>query len=112
MTQSQDDTTAGGVQDAVECARYLKALGDPLRLQMIRALQSGPKTVSDIALLLELEMSNVSHHLRVLYHAGLVSTQRDGKFIYYSLNKELVKSRALPAGRFDFGCCRLDLGAQ
>ncbi len=112
MTQAQDDQEADGVQDAVECARYLKALGDPLRLQMVRALQSGPKTVSDISLLLDLEMSNVSHHLRVLYHAGLVSTERDGKFIYYSLNKDLVKSRAVPTGRFDFGCCRLDLEAQ
>jgi DNA-binding transcriptional ArsR family regulator len=95
--------------EAAQCARYLKALGDPVRLQMMRALQSGPKSVSDLVLLLEVEMANVSHHLRVLYHAGLVTTQREGKFIYYSLCKEVLKSNPRLAGQLDFGCCKLDL---
>lgn len=52
--------------EAAQCAKYRKALGAPIRLQMIRALQSGPKSVSDISLLLDLELPNVCHHLRVL----------------------------------------------
>ena len=105
MANSQENDAG----KAVQCAKYLKALGDPIRLQMIRALQSGPKSVSDISLLLELELSNVSHHLRVLFNAGLVVTERDGKFIYYSLSPDVTKSRAVPAGLFDFGCCKLDM---
>ena len=100
-------------KEAVQCAKYLKALGDPIRLQMIRALQSGPKSVSDFTLLLDLELPNVSHHLRVLYNAGLVSTERDGKFIYYSLRQEVLNVRSkLPSGLFDFGCCKLDLRSK
>src|SRR6056297_2396098 len=67
------------------CATYLKAVADPTRLAIIRALQVGPLSVSDIAELLEHEMGVVSHHLRVLYHADIVQTRRDGKYIYYSL---------------------------
>jgi DNA-binding transcriptional ArsR family regulator len=94
--------------DTVQCAIYLKALGDPVRLQIVRGLQSGPLSVSDLAQLLELEMANVSHHLRVLFHADIVTTQRDGKFIYYDLNKEFLKSRPI-AKSLDFGCCKVDL---
>jgi len=97
------------MKEATQCAKYMKALGDPIRLQMIRALQSGPKSVSDISELLELELQNVSHHLRVLLHAGLVSNERDGKFIYYSLSPDVMKHRAESAGMLDFGCCKLDL---
>ncbi len=55
--------------DTEACAVYLKALGDPVRLQIIRALQAGSMSVSDLVMLLELEIANVSHHLRVLFHA-------------------------------------------
>jgi DNA-binding transcriptional ArsR family regulator len=94
--------------DPYLCANYLKALGDPIRLQIVRALQSGALSVSDLALMLELELPNVSHHLRVLYHADIVKTERDGKFVYYNLNHELFKSRSL-SKTLDFGCCKLDL---
>ena len=104
MLMSTDDSAA----DPAVCANYLKALGDPIRLQIVRALQSGPLIVTDLAELLELEMANVSHHLRVLYHASIVTTQRDGKYIYYALNKEFLKSRSM-AKSLDFGCCRIDL---
>lgn len=93
---------------AVLCAGYLKALGDPMRLKIIKALRSGPLSVSDLTELMEVEMANVSHHLRVLYHAQLVTTERAGKFIYYHLNKEFLKSRSL-AKSLDFGCCKIDL---
>jgi DNA-binding transcriptional ArsR family regulator len=101
---TEDDSST----DPVLCATYLKALGDPVRLQIVRALQSGPMSVSDLVLLLELEMANVSHHLRVLFHADIVTTERDGKFIYYNLNKEFLTKRSV-AKSLDFGCCKIDL---
>lgn len=94
--------------DAEACAVYLKALGDPWRLKIIKGLQAGPLSVSDLTLLLETEIANVSHHLRVLFHAGLVTTQRDGKFVYYHLNRELFHQAGVQQA-FDFGCCRFEL---
>ncbi|PQO46012.1 ArsR family transcriptional regulator [Blastopirellula marina] len=104
MSQPSEPSDVPGV-DA--CASYLKALADPHRLQIIRALQQGAMSVSDIALLLELEIANASHHLRVLYHAQIVTTHKEGKFVYYDLNPAFLKSKA--ASSFDFGCCKFDL---
>jgi DNA-binding transcriptional ArsR family regulator len=99
------------VDDDTRCAAYLKAVGDPLRIRIVRALQAGPLSVSDIAELLDQEIGVVSHHLRVLYHAEIVQTRRDGKFIYYSLSDHLFSSgKRQNHAVLDFGCCRLDVG--
>ena len=47
-------------------------------------------TVTEIYVKLRLEQSVVSQHLAILRRAGVVKTTRDGKFIYYSLNKERI----------------------
>ena len=102
-----DDKQPTTEVDTTLCAEYFKALSDPVRLQIVKALRTGPMSVTDLALLLEGEVARVSHHLRVLYHAKLVGTERDGKFIYYHLNPSFLKRSALKS--LDFGCCRLDL---
>ena len=94
--------------DAEACATYLKALGDANRLQIMKALRASPLTVTDLALLLDSEMANVSHHLRVLFHAGLVTTQRDGKFIYYQIHRDIVRRKTV-TNALDFGCCRIEM---
>lgn len=96
------------VEEAEECASYLKALGDSNRLQIMKALRSSPLTVTDICLLLETEMANVSHHLRVLFHAGLVTTQREGKYVYYQINKDIFRSK-MSGNLLDLGCCSLEM---
>jgi DNA-binding transcriptional ArsR family regulator len=90
------------------CANYLKALGDPTRLRIVKALQIGPLTVSDLAELLEVDMQKVSHHLRILFHADLLTLQREGKFRYYELNSNFVKRRQ-SSNALDLGCCTLGL---
>ncbi len=95
-------------KNAMVCATYLKALADSNRLQIVNALQAGPLTVSDLAELLEIELPNVSHHLRVLFHADLVTIEKDGKYSYYRLNAKFLKSKATLRS-LDFGCCKLDL---
>lgn len=90
------------------CAEYFKALADSVRLQIVRALRAGPMNVSDLALLLELDITKTSHHLRVLYHADIVTIQKDGKYSYYHLNADFVKNRKVTSG-LDFGCCKVDL---
>lgn len=90
------------------CANYLKALGDPIRLRIVRALQSGPLTVSDLAELLEMDIQKISHHLRILFHADLLTAERDGKFRYYALNSTFVKNRH-SIKSLDLGCCTIGL---
>jgi DNA-binding transcriptional ArsR family regulator len=107
MTES-DSKSKQSQADVEMCAGFLKALGDSNRLKIIRALKSSPLTVTDLSLLLDSEMANVSHHLRVLFHAGLVTTQRDGKFIYYQINHEVVRNKSV-ANALDLGCCRLEM---
>jgi DNA-binding transcriptional ArsR family regulator len=96
---------------SVQCARWLKALADPERLRIVECLQRGPKTVSDLAEALEAELPNVSHHLGVLRHAGLVQDQRQGKFVEYRLHPDVFRpGRTGGADALDLGCCRLQLG--
>ena len=90
------------------CANYLKALGDPTRLRIVKALRTGPLTVSDLAELLEVELQTVSHHLRILFHAKLLTLQRQGKFRYYELNDCFVKKRQSDYS-LELGCCTLGL---
>lgn len=101
------------IDDETRCAAYLKAVGDPLRLRIVRALQLGELSVSDLSQLLEQEIGVVSHHLRVLYHADIVQTRREGKYIYYSLSNHLrSEKRRKNDGVLNFGCCQLDVGSS
>ena len=95
-------------ESGADCADYFKALADPVRLQIVRALRAGPLNVSDLALLLELDIAKTSHHLRVLYHADIVTIAKDGKYSYYNLNADFLKNKK-PGSALDFGCCKVDL---
>jgi DNA-binding transcriptional ArsR family regulator len=98
---------------STECARRLKALADPERLKIIQLLQGGPKNVSTLAELLGSDIANVSHHLGVLRHAGLLRGEKKGKFVVYSLHPDIFRPKApgQAADVLDLGCCRLELGA-
>jgi DNA-binding transcriptional ArsR family regulator len=98
---------------SAECARRLKALADTERLKIIQLLQGGPKNVSTLADLLGADIANVSHHLSVLRHAGLVRDEKQGKFVVYSLHPDIFRPKApgQAAAVIDLGCCRLELGA-
>jgi ArsR family transcriptional regulator, virulence genes transcriptional regulator len=72
--------------------RILRALAHPLRLQIIRVIhdKEGSANVGEIFAALEIEQSIASQHLRVLRQAALVTTRRDRKFIYYSLDYDRI----------------------
>jgi len=91
-----------------QCARLLKALGDSDRLRIVQCLQDGPKNVSELSTLLDAELANVSHHLRVLRDAGLVSDSKQGKFVVYTLHPDVFRHGRL-ADSLDLGCCKLEL---
>jgi DNA-binding transcriptional ArsR family regulator len=70
-----------------------RALSDDSRRQILVLLRDGPKNVGEIAAHFEMSQPAVTHHLVVLRHAGLVSDERRGKNVYYSLEKQcLVES--------------------
>jgi len=97
--------------EANACATYLKALGDPVRLRILNELRDGGKTVSAIADKLGTEVQRASHHLRLMFHAGVVTTSKSGRNVVYSLNPEFYQ-RAKKKGdtdSLDFECCRFEL---
>ena len=69
---------------AVAALRF-RALGDETRLRILETLATGERCVADLMDALGLGQSLVSHHLRTLRQAGLVSVRRDGRWIYYSV---------------------------
>src|SRR3954469_20219838 len=71
---------------AEAAAAGAKALGDPTRLTIATALaQGGELCVCDLAWIVERAENLVSHHVRSLRSAGLVSSRRDGKMVLYAL---------------------------
>ena len=75
-----------------EAAELLKVFGDSTRIRIIFVLCRGEMCVCDIANLLNMTQSAISHQLRVLKQARLVSTRREGKTIFYSLCDDHVKT--------------------
>jgi DNA-binding transcriptional ArsR family regulator len=70
-----------------KAALVLRAMNHKLRQQMIKMLDENKRlTVTEIYVKLRLEQSVASQHLAILRRAGIVITQRDGKFIYYTVN--------------------------
>jgi ArsR family transcriptional regulator, lead/cadmium/zinc/bismuth-responsive transcriptional repressor len=68
-------------------AERAKALSDPTRLTLAAALATNELCVCDLAWVSERAENLVSHHLRTLRAAGLVSSRRDGKMVMYSLTE-------------------------
>ena len=70
--------------------RTFKAMGDPTRLKILWALELGEMCVCDLAALLEITESAISHQLRILRHLDLVTNRREGTILYYRLNDHHV----------------------
>jgi len=64
-------------------AAYNKASADPLRLNILRILGEGSFGVLELCQLFEIKQSSMSHHLKILAKAGLVTTRREGNSIFY-----------------------------
>ena len=78
-------------KDLAHAVSILRAIAHPLRMQLIEYIAHNRNTnVNKIYNTLKLEQSVTSQHLKVLRDAGLVITERIGKFIYYSVNYALL----------------------
>jgi ArsR family transcriptional regulator len=80
-----------GEQTAVELARVFKAMGDPVRLRllsMIASHEGGEACVCELTGVFELSGPTISHHLKVLREAGLITGERRGTWVYYRVRPE------------------------
>ncbi|MBK6610792.1 MAG: helix-turn-helix transcriptional regulator [Sphingobacteriales bacterium] len=69
----------------------LRAVNHKLRQSIVQLLEESEKlTVTEIYVKLRLEQSVASQHLAILRRAGVVVTERDGKYIYYTLNHDRI----------------------
>lgn len=74
-----------------DLAELFKVFGDSTRIKILWALDEAEMCVCDIAVLLNMTQSAISHQLRVLKQAKLVKNRKEGKIVYYSLNDEHVR---------------------
>ncbi len=118
MSKSQESLTDGGdaccppggallreppltAADAADMAVKLKALADPVRLQLFSAIAShagGEACVCDISADIEVSQPTISHHLKVLRDAGLLTSQRRASWVYYAVVPDALASLAVLFG--------------
>lgn len=82
----------GDADEHARLAELFKALGNPTRVKILRALAVSELCVCDIAAIVGLSQSAVSHQLRFLRMSRFVKFRRDGKMAYYSLDDDHVRS--------------------
>ena len=78
-------------EDIYDLSDFFKVLGDSTRMKIIWALDESEMCVCDIAVLLNMTKSAISHQLRSLRDANLVKFRKEGKTVYYSLKDEHVR---------------------
>ena len=74
-----------------DLAELFKVFGDSTRIRILWALHEAEMCVCDIAVLLNMTQSAISHQLRVLKQANLVKNRKEGKVVYYSLVDDHVR---------------------
>lgn len=80
------------MSDNAELVELFKALADANRLKIIGLLAQKPYSVEELAALLNLKASTVSHHLSKLSKAGLVSAKAEGYYSVYHLNEQALEA--------------------
>jgi ArsR family transcriptional regulator, arsenate/arsenite/antimonite-responsive transcriptional repressor len=79
---------------AADLARVFKAMGDPVRLRLLSLIAShegGEACVCDLAGVFALTGPTISHHLRVLREAGLITGERRGTWVYYRVEPDALQ---------------------
>lgn len=79
-------------EELYDLAELFKVFGDSTRIRILHALFESELCVGDIAQILNLSQSAVSHQLKILKDAKLIRFRRDGKIIFYSLDDDHVRT--------------------
>ncbi|MET0275587.1 MAG: metalloregulator ArsR/SmtB family transcription factor [Acidimicrobiia bacterium] len=80
-------------RDAIQVIDVLQALGDPVRLRLVRILDDADGALCCAEIPLTVSKSTGSHHLKVLREAGVVRAQVDGTRRYYTLRRDDLEAR-------------------
>jgi DNA-binding transcriptional ArsR family regulator len=92
MLLSNEQELSIEVNQIKKAAMVFRAINHPLRRQLMQLLhQHARMTVTEIFIKLRLEQSVASQHLAILRKAGFVTTERQGKFIFYAVSYPRVK---------------------
>jgi ArsR family transcriptional regulator len=75
-----------------DLAELFKVFGDSTRVRILSALSCSELCVNDLAILLDMTQSAISHQLKALRSAKLVHSRKEGKIVYYSLDDEHVNA--------------------
>ena len=74
----------------IDCVEFCKALADETRQQILEMLLEGEMRVGDIVDVFSMSQPTISHHLNVLRQFGLVSSRKEGKHVFYAINRDNV----------------------
>jgi ArsR family transcriptional regulator len=104
---------ATATHDVARIALLCNALADEARVEIVARLLDGEKCVCDLTDALETGQSRLSYHLKVLKDAGLVTDRREGRWSYYTLEREafveveglLASLRPRASRSLKTGCC-------
>lgn len=99
---------------AGDLARMFKALGDPVRLQLLSRVAShagGEACVCDLSVGFDLTQPTISHHLKVLRETGLLQCERRGTWVYYWVVPSALAQLSAVLGSPDVSTSQLDLTA-
>jgi ArsR family transcriptional regulator len=83
-----------GTRSLDQTARWFHALSDETRLRIIDCLAECEQCVCDLTEVLQTGQSRLSFHLKTLKDAGILNDRREGRWIYYSLNRETLEQIA------------------
>lgn len=98
LSTSQNELTIESLQ-LKKAALVFRAINHPLRRQILQLIHDSARiTVTEIYVKLRIEQSVASQHLAILRRAGMVVTERHGKFIFYSVNYQRIKQIHQTAG--------------
>ncbi len=85
-SEHQDPRRPMSREEAERLAQGVRGLGSASRLLLMWAMLDVERTVEELGEQIQLEQSAVSHHLKILRDLGLVTTRREGRFVYYALH--------------------------
>ena len=84
ISQMPDDTVIDGISS------FYKIMGDPTRCRIISALLEREMCVCDLANVLSMSKSSISHQLSKMKESGILKSRKEGKVVYYSLDDDHV----------------------
>lgn len=75
-----------------EVAKLFKSFDDERRIHILEMLKEGEKCACNLLEEMQISQPTLSHHMKILCDSGIVNARKEGKWVYYSINKNGIKS--------------------